>query len=276
MKRKIYFLGVAFTLTIFSSLFFFNSCSHKIGVIDPGFSEYITAFTSGTLSVQSAIRIELAKEIPSVQINGEVEENLFSFKPGISGKAYWIDNRTIEFRPDKPLKQGKDYEVEFDLYKLVKDIPRKFKVFEFTFQTIKQSVAVEIDGYQPNVMTSLTWNNITGVVRTADYADNAAVEKILEAKQNNSHLKITWTHFDETKTHKFRIDSVQRVVEPGEVLISWNGSSIDADVSGKETITIPSINDFSRCPIFRTNSLWVSFVIIKECCSQWRCERDSV
>jgi alpha-2-macroglobulin len=245
MKRKFYLLGIALTLTIFSSLFFFNSCSHKVGAIDPGFSEYITAFTSGTISVQSTIRIELAKEMSSVQINGEVDEKLFSFKPGINGKAYWIDNRTIEFRPDKPLKQGKDYEVEFDLYKLVKDIPRKFKVFEFSFQTIKQAIAVEIEGYQPNVMTSLTWNNVTGVLRTADYADNAAIEKILEAKQNNNNLKITWTHFDETKTHKFRVDSVQRGEDASQVLLSWNGSSIDADVSGKETVIIPSINDFS-------------------------------
>ena len=244
MKRKFILFGSAALAVIVVLFFIFRPFSHRKIVIDPGFSEYITAFTSGTVSVQSTIRIELAKEVGSVEINSEVDKKLFSFSPGVSGKAYWVDNRTVEFRPEKPLKQDTRYIVEFYLSKLIKDIPRKFKTFEFDFQTIKQGVAVEIEGYQPYVMTSLTWNNVTGIVRTADIADDAAVEKILEASQNNKKLSITWTHNNSNKTHQFKVDSVFRGEKAGEVELNWKGSAIDADGSGHEVVKVPSIYDF--------------------------------
>lgn len=243
MKRKSIIIGASVAF-VFAMLFIFKPFTHRKIVIDPGFSEYITAFTSGTVSVQSSIRVELAKEIESVQINGEVDMKLFSFSPGVSGKAYWIDNRTVEFRPEKPLKQDTRFEVEFYLNKLVKNLPKKFKTFVFDFQTIKQAVAIEIEGYQPNVMTSLTWNNVTGIVRTSDVADDASVEKILEASQTGRKLAVSWNHNGASRMHKFKIDSVRRAEQASEVAVDWKGSAIDADGSGNEVVKIPSIYDF--------------------------------
>jgi len=248
MKRISLFIGSAIIVLIIAAFFVFRSCiNHKVK-IDPGFSEFISAFTSGRISVQSAIRVELVKEVESVSLNSEIDKKLFSLSPSISGHAYWIDNRTIEFRPEKPLKQGTRYQVTFYLHKLMK-VPEKFEDFVFDFETIKQSVAIEVEGYQPNVLTNLELNNITGSVITADFADDAAVEKMVEAKQNSNKLAISWTHTAETKTHNFKIDSVRRVETAGEVKVSWDGSVIGADKSGEEIVKIPSINDFSALEV---------------------------
>jgi alpha-2-macroglobulin len=242
-KQKYYLVGAAVLAVVIALFFIFRSCSHRKIEIDPGFSEYISAFTSGTISVQSTIRVELAKEMQAVEVNSEVDKKLFSFSPGISGKAYWIDNRTVEFRPEKPLKQDTRYIAKFYLSKLIQ-VPKKFKVFEFDFNSMKQAVAVEVEGYQPYVLTSLKWNNVTGTLRTADVADNAAVEKILTATQNDKKLNVSWTHLSESKTHQFKIDSVLRSEDSSKVVIEWNGSPIDADNKGKEEVKIPSVNDF--------------------------------
>jgi uncharacterized protein YfaS (alpha-2-macroglobulin family) len=244
MKRKFILIGSAAIAVIILVLIIFRPFKHPKIEIDPGFSEYISAFTSGTISVQSPVRIELAKEVGSVEVNSEVDGKLFSFSPGITGKAYWIDSRTIEFRPEKPMKQNTRYVVDFYISKLIKDVPKKFKTFEFDFRTIKQAVAVEIDGYQPYVMTSLTWNNVTGIIRTADVTDDAAVEKIMEATQNSRKLAISWVHNVSSKTHQFKVDSVRRGEKASEVELDWKGSSIDADGSGHEVVKIPSIYDF--------------------------------
>ncbi|HEY4784696.1 MAG TPA: MG2 domain-containing protein, partial [Bacteroidales bacterium] len=244
MKRKSILIGTTVLVISIIAFAIFRPFSHRKVEIDPGFSEYISAFTSGTISVQSPIRIELAKEVESVQVNSEIEKKLFSFSPGISGKAYWIDNRTIEFRPEKPLKQNTQYVCEFYLNKLLNGLPKKFKTFEFDFQTIKQALAVEIEGYQPYVMTSLTWNNITGVVKTADVADDVAVEKVIEATQNNKKLKVTWSHNSTDRTHRFTVDSVFRGETASEVHLDWKASEIDAEGSGQEIVKIPSIYDF--------------------------------
>ncbi len=128
-------------ISVFSIL---SSCRHKKVAIDPGFSEYIVAFTSGTISSASAIRIELAKPLESVELNTEVKEKLFSFSPGIEGKTYWVDNKTVEFKPDKPLKNSQIYDCKFYLNKLFNKIPAKFNVFEFDIETITQEILLKL------------------------------------------------------------------------------------------------------------------------------------
>ena len=244
MKQKYYLAGSAILAVILVLFFIFRSCSHRKIEINPGFSEYIAAFTSGTVSVHSNIRIELIKEIDAVEVNSEVDKKVFSFSPGIDGKAYWIDNRTIEFRPDKPLKQGTQYIAKFYLHKLMQ-VPKKFRIFEFDFLTMNQSVALQVEGYQPYVLTSLKWNDITGTIITADVADDAAIEKLLSAKQDKKKLNITWTHNNETKTHHFIVDSVIRAEKASTVILDLDGSGIGASNSSKEEVKIPSIYDFS-------------------------------
>jgi alpha-2-macroglobulin len=244
MNRKYYFIGSAILAALLLVFFVFRSCSPRKIEIDPGFSEYIAGFTSGTISVQSNIRIELTKEVEAVEVNSEVDKKVFSFSPGVSGKAFWIDNRTIEFRPEKSFKQGTRYIVDFYLNKIVK-VPKKFKVFEFDFVTMKQGVSLQVEGYQPYVLTSLKWNNATGTLITADVAEDADVERVLKATQDKRKLNISWTHNPESKTHHFKVDSITRGEDASKVDLKWDGSPIGADNSGKEEVKIPSIYDFS-------------------------------
>src|SRR5512145_2565589 len=124
MKRKSIIYSAVAIIIIVVAVIFIRSCNRKTGYIDPAFSEYISAFTSGRISVSSNIRIELTNEISSAELNLPVKERLFSFSPSIDGEAYWIDNRTIEFRPAKPMKQGTTYQVKFLLGKIM-EVPSK-------------------------------------------------------------------------------------------------------------------------------------------------------
>src|SRR3974390_1365922 len=80
--------------------------------INPAFSEYISAFTSGYISSGSTIRIVLANEAEnsSKDIKSLPTENIFDFSPGLEGKTVWIDSRTVEFRPAKKLSSGQNFE----------------------------------------------------------------------------------------------------------------------------------------------------------------------
>lgn len=230
-------------LTAFFVLNFFSGCKKSKLTIDPGFSEHIAAFTSGEISVASAIRIELTDEVQlPVENNTEATEDLFDFSPGISGKAYWIDKRTIEFRPDKWMDAGKTYTAEFYLKK-IKDVESKFKVFKFEFTTIKQSFAVNIDGYEPYQVEDLSRNKITGSLLTADVVNEKNLLQILTATQNGKNLNVTWVQSENNK-FSFQVDSVVRGEKASEVIVKWDGNKIDVDASGEEKVAIPSIFDF--------------------------------
>lgn len=225
------------------SLLLITGCKKSKLVIDPGFSEHISAFTSGEISVSSSIRIELAEEVQlPVESNTEVQDDLFDFSPGISGKAYWIDKRTIEFRPDEWLKGGETYTCEFYLKK-IKKVEKKFRVFKFEFTTIKQNFAVTVDGYEPYLVENLRKNKITGALMAADVINENKLQDVITATQDGKKLPLTWLQSDNNK-YSFQVDSVNRGEKASNVKIAWDGDEIDVDNKGEENVVIPSIFDF--------------------------------
>jgi alpha-2-macroglobulin len=246
MKKKIIIAAIAL-VALACIVFMVKKCKSERIIVDPGFSEYISAYTSGIISTGSVIKIELTKGVQGIHGNDEIDRSYFDFSPNIEGKAFWADDRTIIFRPDKKLKQNQVYTAEFKLYKII-EVPSKYKIFEFQFETTKQSFTVEIDGYQPYSNDNLKWNYISGTIRKADEAEISQVEKMLTATQNGKELKIQWTHQD--NNDYFIIDSVIRANEAGKVTVSWDGSPIEADVKGEKEVDIPSLFDFFALDAF--------------------------
>ena len=79
-------------------LFNLHSCRQETkqsSFIDPGFTSYISAFTSGYISTQATLRIRLAEDYPE-KISTPLGKKVFQFSPPISGSAYWLDQNTIE------------------------------------------------------------------------------------------------------------------------------------------------------------------------------------
>lgn len=211
---------------------------------DPKFREVISAYTSGVISVQSTIKIRLANDYPdSVQPNTLISQALFDFSPSVKGNAYWVDRRTIEFRPDEKLKGGTIYTCKFFVSKILK-VPADLKTFEFGFQTILQSFAVTVDGFKPYENTSLVWNKITGTMLTGDYMEPENIGKILSASQENRSLHIGWVQNNDGRGFNFTLDSVRRGEKESRVLIFWNGKPVDIDQVGGDTIVIPALGDF--------------------------------
>ena len=143
---------VAVFLQVFVSVSIFFSCNkkNKWVDVDPAFSQYIDAYTSGMVSKTSSIRIKLAADAPVTHAIGEaVEKSLFDFSPSVAGKAVWRDARTIEFHPDQNLIPDKLYNVNFRLGRVM-NVPPKYEAFKFNIQTVKPSFAVTDFGLRSN------------------------------------------------------------------------------------------------------------------------------
>ena len=212
--------------------------------INPGFSEYISAYTSGIISSKSSIRIKLSSQLEQdVEPGTYVKTEFFSFSPKIDGKVFWLDNRTLELRPENDLISGQIYEGKFYLNKLV-DVPSDFAEFPIQFQTIKQNFRISKITLDPYNLKDLKYNKLQGVFETADYLENSIIEEIVSAKLEGKSFKIKWNHNQETKKHTFTIDSISRIKEDQILKISYNGKSKDIDVVGEEEFEIPSISNF--------------------------------
>ncbi|MEO6903533.1 MAG: Ig-like domain-containing protein, partial [Bacteroidia bacterium] len=195
---------VAVILIVFT-LFFKKGKNVSETKQNAAFATYINAYTSGIISSESTIRILLANEINKpIEIGKKIEKQLFQFSPDVRGSATWVDNRTIEFRPEHPLPNNTNYTATFNLSDVI-DVPNDFKTFTFQFQTVRQSLEVSIDGMTTTDKKTLRTQRLDGSLSTADVADVQQIEKIVSVSQNGKKLSVNWTHDPNRLTHHFYV-----------------------------------------------------------------------
>ncbi len=217
---------------------------HHFIRVNPAFKEYVQAFTSGVVSTHTGIKVRLNQDFAdSVLFNTAIDKKLFDFDPNIKGKAYWIDSRTIEFKPDNPLPPKEFYNVKFYLSKLMK-VPDSLAVMEFQFQTMQQDFELKVDNHKAYNKNDRTKEKLYGSILTADVAEEKDVEKLLTAEQNGNKLHITWTHDAKNRVHYYLIDSVKRSNTTSYVSLYYDGKAIDVNKSGKKDVEIPSLGTF--------------------------------
>lgn len=224
----------------------FSSCTgKKIADLETPFNPLVAAFTSGTISSESYIRIHLSADYPGIQEPGTpVNEKILSFSPAIKGTAWWNDLRTIEFRPDNPLPSGTSYNAELLLSSLFKD-KKDIKNFKFSFKTIPLNVDVVFEGLKTYSKTDLSLNEIKGKLVSTDRLSVDYAEKLLIARQNNRNLPLRWTHQEDGKVHFFTVDSVQRTQKRESVTISWENQSSGQNIKDSREYIIPSLGEFT-------------------------------
>lgn len=240
-------------LAMLAAASMFSSCSKqdKWIEVDPAFSRYIDAYTTGTISKTSTIRIKLAAGAKTTHIVGEVvKESLFHISPDVKGKAYWLDAQTIEFRPDAWLKPDQLYTVNFKLGKVTKTESR-FAEFKFSMKTVKPAFVVRDNGLRASAVKNKM--TLSGFLETADVEIGKEVEQLLSASQNNNQLKIDWQHNDASKSHRFTIENISRNKTASHVNLRWNGSPMKMTVSGETKIDVPAEGDFKVLDVVAVN-----------------------
>ncbi|NNV54173.1 Ig-like domain-containing alpha-2-macroglobulin family protein [Limnovirga soli] len=209
--------------------------------VNPAFDKYIEAYTSGVISKKNTLRIQLAADAAVTHTMHEnIQEELFAISPSVKGTAYWIDARTIEFKPSEDLQPGTTYQVTFALHKVM-DVPSEFKEFKFTIQTLQPSFDIEDNGLRSTGKETMS---LTGNLITADVETSKQVEAIISASFKGKSLPIKWQHNETDKTHAFTIDNLQREAKAEQLTITWDGKPLNIAKKGAKNIEVPAKGDF--------------------------------
>jgi alpha-2-macroglobulin len=222
-----------------------HACGKKLKIqkVDPAFSKYIEAYTSGTISKNNSIRIRLAQHASTTHsLNEAVKEELFGFSPAVAGKSYWTDAHTIEFKPEKPLKPDQLYEVRFKLGK-VTTVPEEFREFRFAVQTIKPSFVVREFGLKA-VDNSHEKMILTGEIESADVEEGKTFEEIFTATLNKEPVPIKWVHNESARIHAFTVQSINRGQSRNELQLNWDGAPLNISIKDNKILEVPAIGDF--------------------------------
>jgi len=231
-KQLLLFLGI--------TLLFLASCKQEGVKPDPEFARYITAFTYGNVSPDAFIEIELAQELPAVELNGAIRERLFTFSPSVKGNSYWITPRTIRFVPDSgQLKAGKSYTARFHLGKVLKT-EQKFNTFNFVFRVNEQNFTFDPLPYSPMGSDELKWNQVTGTLRLANKVSPEKLLRLFELKGANREARVSLTATSDGR-YRVSVDSLLRSNKPESYELILNGNIIGAKRREKFNIELPSL-----------------------------------
>lgn len=207
------------------------------------FRDYISYTTSGITSVASPIQINFANEVEGWEMGQEMTGKIVSIKPHVEGKLTVANKHTLLFKPDEHLEPDTEYTVVVKLNDIYKNMPDGFKDYTFQFKTITPSFNIETNHLQSY---SKNWQYLECVIKSADVISIEDAKTLVEASQNGKKLVLVFNEANEnSKYFEFKIDSINRKIEDDNILVKWNGKSIEATNEGKNTILIPGINNFT-------------------------------
>ncbi len=233
------------SILLVSVLFLVFSCKEKTSHTDNlfKFKEYISYTTSGIQSIQSPIRIEMAKALTQFEIDQEIPKAILQISPKAEGTLRLLNQRLLEFTPSEPLAPDTEYTVTVKLNELYDDLERGMEKFKFSFKTITPDFKVDLHALQSY---DKNFQYIDGQIESSDAIAFAKAKQLINASQNGKALTIKWLNSEPLASHHpFRIDSITRAEEDATIKVSWDGKAIGAkDTKGSNSMAIPGRSNF--------------------------------
>ena len=210
---------------------------------DPqAFQDQVRQHTSGVISSGATLSVTLAREASAFHPGEELPSGIFEMEPKTNGKAYLVDPFHVEFRPDEPLKNGRQYLVKFDVDELL-DSKDKTGIFSFVVNVIEQDFVV----YPGQLISGGTPENpakkYQGKMVTADEMSEDDVSKILSASIPGKSLPVKVTAAG-AQEFNYLIQGIPRKESSYELTLYWTGDAVGVEKSGDLKIEIPGIDEF--------------------------------
>lgn len=222
------------------------SCTRSQKEIIPSaeYAPFVSAYTGGFVSQSSPIRIELVEDQPMVDLNNALEENPFSFSPSLKGKAYWVNNNTIEFVPEEgSLEPGEMYEASFQLGDFVK-VDKALEEFVFSFRVQESNFSLRLEPLDV-ATNNPAFASIKGELRFSDKATREQVEKMLSVSGDGKATPtISIEPTNDSSHYSFTLNQIPRADQDYDLEVKVDGSPADIDRKLSETVVIPGKGSF--------------------------------
>jgi len=265
-------------ITLYSCL----NTSPRIAKPNPAFVKYISGYSSGMISRNSTIRIELAHPVgllngtssqsqldSALAVNdannavfnydrnsflttnsfsgrslpdSSLLKDAFTFEPYVKGKAVWINDRVIEFIPAQPLESNQFYNIEFKLKNVAK-VASNLEYFPFQIATYPQNMFVEMDGLRNYDDYNIEWQKLTGKITTSDFVDTTTLKKTIQVSLNGKLMPVKISE-SYNNIYYFYVDSIERKKTAQTLKIQWNAAAIKGTNFGAQEIAVPALGDF--------------------------------
>lgn len=217
----------------------------KKNSIAPAYRDYVSAFTSGSVSKASDIKVRFAVPIKGKEAGMEESEKLFACKPELKGRTYWQDEYTLVFDPEEYMVSGQKLEVDVFLSKILA-LPKELRTLSFSLAVVPQHFDITLTGIATDDDASSNTCKVFGELRTADVVEAKQLTDLLKVRiKGGKDLEdVTWKRDEESQVWVFTITGVPREGEANSLKIKYDGKVIGAKGKGTLISSIPAHASF--------------------------------
>lgn len=207
---------------------------------DMKYINYISDYTTGTVSKRSKISVTLANEPDAKDINenGLVKSGILNITPPVKGKALWDGKRKIVFHSETLLTPGSIYNVELKLDKLFDNIESDLSVFNFNFFVIQKDFEITFDDISFYSENGKEYQKTGGIITASDSELSSDIESII------NYADIEWDHHFGLNQHKFIIKGLERKEENYNISINYDGTKFGVNKKGRQDVIVYGISGF--------------------------------
>lgn len=243
MSKKTLFIVTGIALVLAVGLFLLAKANkQRIIEVDPGFSKYVSGYTSGAQSRIAPVEIEFVEPLPKSITDKELAD-LFSIEPAADGTLERINDRVIQFTPKVPLRSDQLYTVSFALGETHK-VESKYANFEFQFSTFAQNLSIDLGPIQAYMTTTPDVRFLYGSVEAADFADSAQLASAVSATLDGKAIQLKMSGYNGHDKLNFVIDSIQRKEEKGRLRVDLNGQPMGLSTKDFDYVEVPELGNY--------------------------------
>ncbi len=200
-------------------------------------------YPNGLLSSAATLSFEFKEPvIPRHFIGIDLDASPLSFEPKIPGKAKWLSETSLVFKPVDFLPAGKTVNGVL-IGKIAFGANKKVNDFKFTFQVAEQEV-ISFNGDFASVPDKVNQVLFEGEILFSQPVDAKKVEDDLACKGSGGKLKFTVTPGDAANTVKLRSTPVKREKNGKNFNLTLPGKYTADNKTWEQTIILPGINVF--------------------------------
>ncbi len=194
------------------------------------FAELIHSHTRGLISTGDALRIQFAQAVTEAKTGQAVSLEHFKLNPKVAGSLVWIDDFTLEFKPDEPLKYAQKYEAVLDMQAFFPVLENDLKTYRFSFETRSQSFEYQAMGVQylnkketqsPQFLIDFTF---------ADRLNESALNQLVSATQNNQSLTLKWLKRSDKNAYRLQIIGAKRAQNNQTIVLRFKPEAIGSQL----------------------------------------------
>ncbi|MFP1683524.1 alpha-2-macroglobulin family protein [Alloalcanivorax sp. C16-1] len=208
---------------------------------DARWREHLSAWPRGEIGARAPLIVRFTHPVVDEDALDRPAKGVARLDPERPFKAVFTARDRLEIRPGAPLPAGQT--LRLTLYPQgLSGVDDGLPPLETDVTVMRQRLSLQVDALAPDPDGEERMR-LSGRLQTADQADPAQVQPVLEAFQGDRALTLEWRHDAASLNHDFTVTGIQRDSD-APVRLRWEGESLGVDDRGQREYPVPAPGAF--------------------------------